>query len=80
MKFSLTKSWTVVLTLLALMFSAIGVATAHAAVIVVNYLDVDITVYDFHCTLREAIQTPTTTPRPSPIALQAVAQTSSRLV
>jgi len=36
MKLSFTKSWTVFLTLLALMFSAIGVTPAHAAILTVS--------------------------------------------
>ena len=55
MKLSFTKSWTVILTLLALTFSAIGVTPAHAAGIVVNSL-LDIPAVDSNCTLREAIQ------------------------
>ena len=55
MKPSFTKSWTVILTLLALTFSAIGVIPAHAAGIVINSL-LDATAVDGNCTLREAIQ------------------------
>jgi len=55
MKLSFTKSWTVILAVLALAFSAIGVTPAHAAGIVVNSL-LDIPAVDSNCTLREAIQ------------------------
>ena len=55
MKLSFTKSWTVILTLLALTFSAIGVTPAFAAGIVVNSL-LATTAVDSNCTLREAIQ------------------------
>ena len=54
MKLSFTKSLTVILTLLALTFSAIGVTPAHAAGLVVNSLS-DTTAHDGICTLREAI-------------------------
>src|SRR5450759_3475115 len=54
MKFSIKKTWTIILTLLALTFSAVGVTPAHAAGIVVNTLS-DTTALDGICTLREAI-------------------------
>jgi len=55
MKPSFTKSWTVILTLLALTFSAVGVTPAHAAGITVNSLS-DNTTVDGNCSLREAIR------------------------
>jgi CSLREA domain-containing protein len=54
MKLSFTKTWTVILSLLALTFSAIGATPAHAASLVVNSLS-DTTAVDGNCTLREAI-------------------------
>src|SRR5450759_2255420 len=55
MKFSFKKTWTVILTLLALTFSAIGVTPAHAASLTVNTLEDNTTNGDGLCTLREAI-------------------------
>jgi len=55
MKFSFKKTWTVILTLLALTFSAVGVTPAHAASLTVNTLEDNITNGDGLCTLREAI-------------------------
>ena len=55
MKPSFTKSWTVILALLALTFSAVGVTPARAAsIITVNSTSDNITI-DGACTLREAI-------------------------
>jgi CSLREA domain-containing protein len=55
MKLSITRSCTVFLTLLALIFSAIGVFPVRAAGIIVNSL-LDTTAVDTFCTLREAIE------------------------
>src|SRR5450759_4482445 len=55
MKRSLAKSCTVILTLLALTFSAIGVTPAHADSIITVNSWVDNTNNDGVCTLREAI-------------------------
>jgi CSLREA domain-containing protein len=55
MKRSFVKSWTVILTLLALTFSAIGVTPAHAASIIIVNSTADTTTHDGSCTLREAI-------------------------
>jgi len=55
MKPSFTKSWTVILTLLALAFSAIGVTPAYADSTIIVNSTADNTTPDSSCTLREAI-------------------------
>ncbi|MBE3066571.1 MAG: hypothetical protein IMZ73_03930, partial [Chloroflexi bacterium] len=55
MKLSFKKSWTVILTLLALTFSAVGVTPAHAATITVTAGATDLIANNSSCSLREAI-------------------------
>ena len=55
MKPSFTKSWTVILALLALTFSVIGVTPARAASIITVNSTLDNITIDGACTLREAI-------------------------
>ena len=55
MKPSFTKSWTVILAVLALTFSAIGVTPAHAASIITVNSTLDNITIDGACTLREAV-------------------------